>query len=172
MSDWAFIATVLSALFAVAGSIYGIRKTSKTEQAKLTQQWATIFGVERQNIALELKEVKLTAEQYAENLRKMKEEFTEAKIAHREALAEKNETIRERDATIRDNLIQLHQVQSALNDNELILRQTRDELISARALIETQTEFIRTRRLIEPRELTSTTTVTETTLEVEGPNND
>lgn len=168
MSDWAFIATVLSALLAVAGSIYGIRKTSKTEQAKLTQQWATIFGVERQNIALELKEVKQTAEQYAENLRKMKEEFTEAKIAHREALAEKNDIIRERDATIRENLIQFHQTQSTLADTESVLRDTRNELISARALIETQTEFIRNRRLIEPRELTNG----GPTQEVDGPNND
>lgn len=142
MSDWGALATILGSLLAVVGAIYGIRKTTKVDREKLTQQWATIFGEERQKIALELKEVKATADQLADQLRKTKEEYSESRIAHREAIGEKDDLLRQKDGVIRENLIQLHETQAILADTRLELLRARHELVNCRAIIETQEAYL------------------------------
>ena len=152
MSDWAFIGTIIAALLGVVGAIYGVRKTSKIDREKLTQQWATMFGADRQTIALELKEVKATAGVIEDQLRTTKEEYAAARIEHREVIAEKNATIRERDATIRDNLIQLHETQQELLHSRAQNQELQLELIAARALIETQSAYIQEYRMERVRQ--------------------
>lgn len=142
MNDWGAIATVVGALLAVVGAIYGVRKTSKVDREKLTQQWATIFTDERKEIALELRDIQATAELLREQLRQVKDEYAQAKIEHRESIAEKNETIRERDATIREQLISVHRTEEVLADTRQELLKCRHELISARALIITYGDYI------------------------------
>lgn len=146
MNEWGSIATVVAALLAVAGAIYGVRKTSRIDREKLTQQWATIFGEERQKIALELKDVEARADILADQLRATKEEYSEARIQHREAIAEKNDVIREKDAIIRDNLIQLHETQELLATTRLELIRSRHEIVHARATNETLLSYIRQER--------------------------
>ena len=147
MSDWAFVGTIVAALLGVIGAIYGVRKTSKIDREKLTQQWATMFGADRQTIALELKEVKATVGIVEEQLRATKEEYAAARIEHREAIAEKNDTIRERDATIRENLIQLHEANEALNKAREQNAEMKLQLIASRALIQTQSAYIQEYRV-------------------------
>lgn len=142
MSDWGALATILGSLLAVIGAIYGIRKTTKVDREKLTQQWATIFGEERQKIALELKEVKATADQLADQLRTTKEEYSASKIEHRQALAEKEDLLRQKDSVIRENLIQLHETQAILADTRLELLRARHELVNCRAIIQTQEAYL------------------------------
>ena len=145
--------TLGTALIAALATIYGVKKTSKTDRDKLVKEWASVINEYGQNVTNELDKIKATEYELREKLINTRDEYASAKIEHRKALAEKDniirekeQVIREKELVIREGVIQLHETQALLTDTRMVLVHTRHELIAARALIQVQSSYIDEKR--------------------------
>lgn len=144
--DWTVVTTLITAVLVLAGTVYGVRKSSKSDRDKLVQEWASVINEYGQNVTTELERIKETESKLREKLIEVKDEYAEAKIQHRQAMAEKDAIIRDRDKQILELRRELDKTQQVLADSQVMLIHTRHELIAARSLIKIQTEFIEEQR--------------------------
>lgn len=158
------LALVIVAIITVIGTIYGARKSARSDRARIDQTMVTVMGTERARVADELEKVKQRAVEQDEQmervraaLRAIQEEYSEAKIVHRQALAELTDSIRERDITIREAQARTTELEAILAATRVELGQARTELQNALQLIHQQAQALqeqRERELTVRRELT------------------